>query len=106
MTTVWVPWLNEDGTTTPYKTDGWQTITIPLTQFSKYANEVEDGQSPLFQEIVDDRNAASYKNFGMGFVNTDIKVGNVELPASVCSQLIYIDNLRLVYNRTTEVSDY
>ena len=42
----------------------------------------------------------------MGFVNTDIKVGNVELPASVCSQLIYIDNLRLVYNRTTEVSDY
>lgn len=106
MTTVWVPWLNDDGSTTPFKTDGWQTVTIPLTQFSKYANEVEAGQSPLFQELVDDRNAASYKNFGVGFVNNDITVGNVELPASVCSQLIYVDNFRLVFNRATEVSDY
>lgn len=109
-TTVWIPWLNDDGSTTPFKTDGWQTVTIPLSQFSKYANEIEDGQTPTFQEIADDRNAAeansSYKNFGVGFVNSDIIYKGTEYPGSICSLLIYVDNFRIVPNKTITVSDF
>lgn len=106
MTTVWIPWLDDNGTVTTFKTTGWQTVSIPLSKFSKYANEIEDGQTPTFQEIVEDRNTAEYKNFGMGFVNTDLTYNGTEYPASKSSQLIYVDNFRIVPNASFTVSDF
>jgi len=106
QTYVWVPWLNEDGTTTAFQTDGWRTVTIPLSYFSKYANEKEDDQTPTFQEVIDDRNNSSYKNFGMGFVNTDFTYNEKEYASSVCSLLIYVDNFRIVPIKTFSVSDF
>ena len=104
---VWVPWLNEDGTTTPFQTDGWQTVTIPLSKFSKYANMLEDGDVPVFKTIIDDRNAASYKNFGMGFVNTDVKVSDdLTIEATNAKFEIYLDNWRIVPYKRVTISDF
>ena len=106
VTYAWAPWLNADGSTTPFKTDGWQTVTIPLSEFSRFAVEIADGKTPYFQEVIDLHDACSYAQVGIGFTNTDVVVGEVEIPAKICSQLIYIDSPRIVFNRTTEVSDY
>ncbi len=105
QTYVWVPWI-VDGEVVPFKTDGWQTVTIPLSKFSKYTNEIEDDLEPTFEEIVTDRNSASYKNFGFGFVNSDITVDGVEYPSSVFTNKVYIDNLRLVPCTAITVSDF
>jgi len=106
QTYVWIPWLNEDGTTTAFQTTGWQTVTIPLSEFSKYANEIEDDKTPVFQEVVEDRNSGNYRNFGMGFVNTDFKYNDTEYASSVCSLLIYVDNFRIVPITSITVSDF
>ncbi|MCR5456292.1 MAG: hypothetical protein K6F33_15025 [Bacteroidales bacterium] len=104
---AYVPWLNSDGTTTAFKTDGWQTITIPLTEFTKYKLEVEDSKTPLFSEFVEDHAAFKYPNFGMGFVNGDVKVSeDVVYKADVCKQKIYVDNFRIVHIKSVTVSDY
>ena len=103
---VWVPWLNEDGTVTPFQTEGWQTVTIPLSKLSKYANMLEDGDIPVFKNIIDDRNAASYKNFGMGFVNTEITVGEVTIEAQNAKFEIYLDNWRIVPYKKVTISDF
>lgn len=106
ITYVWAPWLNADGTTQPFRTSGWQTITIPLAEFSRFAVEIADDKAPTFQEVIDLHAACSYAQVGMGFTNTDVKAGEVEIPSKACSQLIYIDSPRIVFNRTTTVSDF
>jgi hypothetical protein len=43
----YAPWLNANGTATSFTTTGWQTITIPLTEFRTKANGVDGtGNSP------------------------------------------------------------
>lgn len=106
ITYVWAPWLNADGSTTPFITSGWQTITIPLAEFSRFAKEIAKNQVPTFQEVIDVHAACQYTQVGLGFTNTDVTVGDVEIPAVRCSQLIYIDSPRLVFNRSTIVSDF
>lgn len=106
ITYVWAPWLNADGTTTPFFTTGWQTVTIPLSEFSRFAAEIADEKSPTFQEVIDVHNACEYAQVGLGFTNTDVTVGDVEIPSTKCSQLIYIDSPRLVFNRSTVVPDF
>ena len=107
MVYAYVPWLNSDGTTTAFKTDGWQTVTIPLSEFSKYKFEIEDKNTPLFSEFVEDHAALKYPNIGMGFVNTDIKISDdLVYKADVCKQLIYVDNFRFVNIKSTTVSDF
>jgi len=114
QTYVWVPWLNEsDGTTTSFQTSDWRTVTIPLSSFSKYANEIKDDLAPTFQEVIDDRNAAENKQCGMGFVNSDVKYVDktdatkvTEYASSVCKLPIYVDNFRIVPIATFSVSDF
>lgn len=104
---TWVPWLNSDGSTKPFKTTGWQTVTIPLSEFSVFKTELLKLQTPLFQELLDMRDAAEYNNVGMAFVNSDIELSedNV-LEASKTSQLIYVDNFRIVLNTAETISDF
>jgi len=101
----YIPWLQEEGVV-PFKTAGWQTVTIPLSELGYFATQIADGKSPTFQELVEWRNARDYKNFGMAFVNGDFTYGGVDYVASVCKQLIYVDNFRIVPCSSSIVSDF
>ncbi|MFR1082482.1 MAG: glycan-binding surface protein [Bacteroides cellulosilyticus] len=101
----YVPWIQE-GAIVPFSTTGWQTVTIPFSQFNKYATMIEDKESPVFQNVVEDRNAATYRNFGMGFVNTDFTYQDVSITSTAFSSRIYLDNWRVVPYKTVTISDY
>lgn len=102
--TVWVPWL-VDGKVVPYTTGNrWITVTIPLTQFGKYSDE---GGSHTFAEVIADRNAGSYRNFGFLFCNPDLKYSDdLVFESSKFDQKIYVDNFRIVPNTSITVSDF
>lgn len=116
---VWIPWLNDDGTTTPFTTGNrWQTITLPLTKFGNYnadtaAKDADKAtaSSATMQKVAEDRNAGSYRNFLMLFVNSDIKTDEdvtpaLNYPAKPFTQQIYIDNIRVVSIKAITVSDF
>lgn len=107
-----VPWI-EDGEIVPFKTTGWQTLTIPFSSITA------DGKRPsesntfggfydmTFQDVVDARNAASYRNFGMGFVNTDFTYDGVEVVSEkFTGPSVYTDNWRIVSIKSQQISDY
>lgn len=99
----WVPWM-KDGKLTPFKTDGWVTVTIPISNFGIYQN-VKDGY--VFQDVVAHRNAASYRNFGMFFINKDVEYTDGETyPSAEFNQGLYIDNWRIVPFKDFTVSDF
>lgn len=100
-----VPWIKE-GKVVPFSTESWQTITIPLSQFNKYASLIKKGTETDFQLVIDDRNAAGYRNFGIGFVNTDFTYDGIDVTSQTFNQKIYIDNWRIVPCKKTIVSDY
>lgn len=100
-----VPWI-QNGEIVPFYTSGWQTITIPFSRFNKYATLIANEEVPTFQMIVNDRNAASYRNFGMGFVNTNFTYSGVTVESKLFNQKIYIDNWRVVNCKNITVSDF
>lgn len=105
--TVWVPWLNEeDGTTAAWTTgERWQTITIPMTAFGNY--DPEEAPDATFQKICEDRNSGSYRNFLFLFVNSDLEYSDdIVHSASLFTQKIYIDNIRVVSTKAITVSDF
>ena len=117
---VWIPWLNEtDGTHQAFTTgERWQTITLPLSQFGNYnpATAKKDADkataaAATLRTVADDRNAGSYRNFLMLFVNSDIKTEEgvtpvLNYPAKLFTQKIYIDNIRVVNTTAITVSDF
>lgn len=100
-----VPWI-QNGEVIPFHTTGWQTITIPFSQFNKYATMIANEETATFRMIVDDRNSATYRNFGIGFVNTDFTYQGIEVASTLFNQAIYIDNWRVVPCKKTIVSDF
>ena len=107
QTAFYIPWI-EDGVAVPFKTEGWQTVTIPFAQFSKYAATIADAEAtdPSFQTVVDERNAATYKNFGVGFINTDFTYQDLSVIATTVSPKIYLDNWRIVPCKGVAISDF
>lgn len=110
---IWAPWLETGigGAIVPFQALEWTTVTIPWSEFHKYANALADGESPTFQTIIDDRNAATYPNFGIGFSNKDFTFiddsGNeVEVSGVWNGPKIYLDNWRIVPCKAFEPSDY
>lgn len=101
-----VPWITEDGIEKPFETETWQTVTIPFSEFGKYADQIENKESVSFSTVVDERNAATYKNFGIGFVNTDFTYKGLDVVSSRFNTRIYIDNMRVVPFEKIEISDY
>lgn len=77
---LWMPW--KDATDGKYKTDGWETVTIPLSQF-KYngAGKVLDGIAPI----------GNY-----GGLTFFLFTGGVT--GKLCTPDICIDNIRVVPN--------
>ncbi len=103
---AWVPWMDESTgeNTGAFQTTGWTTITVPLSKFGNYSGE---GDTHTFQDVIDDRNAGSYRNFGFMFCNSDVTFSDdIAYPASACSLKIYLDNFRIVPNNSVTVSDY
>ena len=107
QTAFYAPWI-EDGAAVPFTTTGWQTVTIPFSQFCKYAAAIADKEvtDPTFQTVVDERNAATYQNFGIGFVNTDFTYQGLSVTAVTCSPRIYLDNWRIVPCAGISISDF
>lgn len=101
----YIPWINNN-VVLAYKTTGWQTVTIPFSQFGKFAAEIADNKTPTFQEVVDYRNSADYKNFGLAFVNGDFTYSGTDYKSSVFTQKIYVDNFRVVPCKSSVVSDF
>ena len=106
-TAFYIPYI-QDGVMIPFQTTGWQTVTIPFSEFGYYANLLEDDEAtpPTFQNVVEDRLAATYQNFGMGIVNTDFTYQGVEVIATLLNRKIYVDNWRVVPIRKVTMSDY
>ena len=103
---AWVPWLDrETGEHKAFTTGNrWQTITIPLSSFGNYT---DNETAWTFQNVIDDRNAGSYRNFGILFVNPDLEFSEtIVYPASDFSQKIYFDNFRIVPITAVAVSDF
>lgn len=102
---VWVPWFDGTKDTTPFVTGNrWVTVTLPMTTFGNYSDEET---TATFQNVIDDRNAGSYKNLLLFFANYDIEVDeDTVLPASLCDLKIYVDNLRVVSLAAESVSDF
>ncbi|MDY3847314.1 MAG: glycan-binding surface protein [Prevotella sp.] len=102
---AWVPWLDrETGDHKAFTTgERWQTVTIPLSAFGNYTNSEIDW---TFQNVIDDRNAGSYR-IGILFCNADIEFSEkITYPSSPFSQKIYVDNFRIVPNTAITVSDF
>ena len=99
----WVPWLDDAGTIVPYKTDGWQTVTIPVSKVGRYQNA---GKFTM-ADLVSDRNNGSYRNFGMFLVNSDIEFSDdITITTGEFNQMVYTDNWRLVPSASISVSDF
>ena len=108
VATVWVPWFNAaDGSHAAWTTgERWQTITIPMTAFGNY--DASENPDATLKNVTDDRNAGSYKNLVFLFCNSDLEDESlgVKYPASLFTQKIYIDNLRVVNTTAIAVSDF
>jgi hypothetical protein len=105
-----VPWLNGK-TIEPFQTTGWQTVTIPFSEF--YAlSDIK--KSFTFEDVLKAREKAKYSNFGIFINNSDIKLSNVtgnssdetEFASSPTSVNIYVDNLRVVSLDAPAYSDF
>lgn len=101
----YVPYI-VDGAMEPFSAPAWQTVTIPFSQFNKYATAISNKETVTFQNVVDDRNAATYKNFGIGFANTDFTLEGVEVKATTFATDVYLDNWRIVPCKSVVISDY
>ncbi|APU67345.1 glycan-binding surface protein [Christiangramia flava] len=104
----YVPWI-VDGEIEPFQTDGWTTVTIPLTDFYLFS----DGADYTFEDVLQYRESATYKNFGMFFENSDIRLSDVtgtatdvEFPSLETSVQVYTDNWRIVSLETPIVTDF
>lgn len=99
-----VPWVSGAA----FQTSGWQTVTIPISEFKQYYYEIngDDPKTSTFADVVATVRAATYQNFGVGFTNADFTIGGVEYTSSPFNQRIYLDNWRFVPYGTEEISDY
>ena len=105
----YVPWI-VDGEVVPFETEGWTTVTIPFTEFYLFS----DGEDYTFEDLLQYRESATYKNFGMFFENSDFNLSQVtgdssddeEFPSSETSVQVYTDNWRIVPLETPVVTDF
>lgn len=108
----YVPWIQE-GQVVPFQNDGWQTVTIPFSDILAEGKRPSESHTfggffeKTFQDVIDTRNSASHRSFGMGFVNTDFTYDGVEVVAEkFAGPDIYIDNWRIVPIKSVTISDY
>jgi hypothetical protein len=105
----YVPWISNKEVI-PFRTSGWTTVTIPLNYLYSFA----DGDF-TFEDVLAEREGASYKNFGLYFENSDFTLKNItgvdsdsatEFPSAETSVKVYTDNWRVVSLETPAYSDF
>lgn len=105
----YVPWIVSKEVV-PFETTGWTTVTIPFNKFYKFS---EAGFT--FEDVLAERENASYANFGIYFENSNITLSNVtgssadsetEFLSSETSVKVYTDNWRVVSLDTPTYSDF
>lgn len=105
----YVPWL-QNGTVVPYESPGWVTITIPFSHFYAFS----EGDF-TFEDILETRENANYKNFGFYFENSDFNLSQItknesdaetEFTSSPSNTKVYTDNWRVVSLETPVYSDF
>ncbi|MDT0648643.1 glycan-binding surface protein [Autumnicola edwardsiae] len=104
----YVPWI-VDGEAVPFETEGWTTVTVPFTDFYLF----NDGGDYTFEDLLQYRESATYKNFGIFFENSDFNLSDlpeynddVEFPSSETSVQVYTDNWRIVSLEAPIVTDF
>jgi hypothetical protein len=106
----YVPWI-VNGVTTPFKTKGWVTVTIPFSNFYAFSST---STTYTFEDVITAREKATYKNFGIYFENSDIKLSTITgkttdttvFTSSATSVSVYTDNWRIVPLTQPTYSDY
>lgn len=105
----YVPWIVGDKVT-PFQTTGWTTVTIPLNKIYAYSDATKNF---TFETILAYREAANYKNFGLFFENSDMKLQNVtgntseiQFASKATSVSVYTDNWRIVSLKTPVYDDF
>ncbi|WP_037317031.1 glycan-binding surface protein [Salegentibacter sp. Hel_I_6] len=104
----YVPWIVE-GEVEPFETEGWTTVTIPFTDFYLF----NDGEEYTFDDVLQFRESANFKNFGIFFENSDFNLSDipgyssdVDFPSAETSVQVYTDNWRIVPSETPTVTDF
>ncbi|MFV0291521.1 MAG: glycan-binding surface protein [Mangrovibacterium sp.] len=105
----YVPWI-ESGEVITYENPGWVTVTIPFSKFYAFTAD-----TATFENVLAAREAASYKNFGIYFENSDFNLSQVtgvssdetsEFPSAATNVRVYTDNWRVVSLETPVYSDF
>ncbi len=112
----YVPWI-VDGKIVAFKTSGWQTVTIPFSEF--YCAKSLTSTWATLQDVIASRNGATYPNFGFYFENSTFTLskltGKEQEPDTEFTSndiqssenlKIYIDNWRIVPIQTPAYSDF
>ena len=84
---VYNPWKGANGTVTPFVTNGWQTVTIPLTEFRTKANDL-DGTGESAPNLATLLGSSGSGGINFMFVNNGT--------APVASFEAAIDNIRII----------
>lgn len=106
LTMFFIPWAQMGQ---PFSCSEWTTVTLPFSEMGKYKAAIEDTETatPTMADVIADRNSASYRNFGMGFVNSDFTYNGVEYVSEwYYGPKIYIDNWRVVPCKSVVISDF
>lgn len=106
LTMFFIPWVQMGA---PFSCSEWTTVTMPFSEMGKYAAAIDDANTatPTMADLIADRNASSYRNFGMGFVNSDFTYNGVEYVSEwFYGPKIYIDNWRVVPCKSVVISDF
>lgn len=105
----YVPWI-VDGKVKEFQTTGWTTVTIPLSKIYAYSDATKNY---TFESILAYREAATYKNFGVYFENSDIKLKDItgvdsttEFASKATSINVATDNWRIVSLKTPVYNDF
>jgi len=83
------PWKVSDNATSPFKTSGWQTVTIPLTQFLTKPSGGKDGTGLMAPDLTTLLGAS-----GSGSINAYV-MNDGSAPAAT-GLVVAIDNFRVV----------
>lgn len=107
----YLPWIvNKE--MVPFQTEGWTTVTIPFSQFYGFSDTETEF---TFEDVLAAREAATYKNFGFFFDNSDVKLSNITgndadeetvFESAVFEKNVYTDNWRIVSLETPVYSDF
>ena len=65
----YAPWLNANGSSTAFTTDGWQTVTIPFSDFKTESSAGYDGEGTSLTAFTDLLGASGNTSLSIWLIN-------------------------------------